>query len=110
MESKTIRDWLEVAGLLGVIGSLLFVGFEVRQSRQIASMDQLAVARQMVSDYRQKLIDNSDIWYRGCSDAELTEAERFVFVQLVLELQDTVASLYGRGKHRYLQVVVPVDG
>jgi len=82
---------------MGVVASLVFVGLEVRQSRQIAYMDQLAVARQLVSDYRQELIANSDLWYRGCSGDELSDSERFVFSQLALELRDTVATLYGRG-------------
>jgi len=50
---------------LGVVASLVFVGLEVRQSRQIAYMDQLGVARQLISDYRQKLIENADIWFRS---------------------------------------------
>ena len=82
---------------MGVVASLVFVGLEVRQSRQIAYMDQLAVARQLVADYRQKLIENSDTWYRGCSGEELSDSERFVFGQLALELRDTMVTLYGRG-------------
>ena len=97
MNSSRIREWLEIAGLMGVVASLVFVGLEVRQSRQIAYMDQLAVARQLVGDYRQKLIENSDLWYRGCSGEELSDSERFVFGQLALELRDTVVTLYGRG-------------
>ena len=97
MSISRIREWLEIAGLMGVVASLVFVGLEVRQSRQIAYMDQLAVARQLVADYRQKLIENSDLWYRGCSGEELSDSERFVFGQLALELRDTVATLYARG-------------
>ena len=93
LNSSRIREWLEIVGLMGVVGSLIFVGLEVRQSRQIAYMDQLAVARQLVGDYRQKLIENSEIWYRGCSGEVLADAERFVFVQLALELRDTVITL-----------------
>jgi hypothetical protein len=97
LNTSSIREWLEIAGLMGVVASLVFVGLEVRQSRQIASMDQLAVARQLVSDYRQQLIEHADLWYRGCSGEELSDSERFVFGQLALELRDTVATLYGRG-------------
>jgi hypothetical protein len=97
LNSSRIREWLEIVGLMGVVASLVFVGLEVRQSRQIAYMDQLAVARQLVSDYRQKLIENSDLWFRGCSGEELSDSEMFVFTQLTLELQDTVVTLYGRG-------------
>lgn len=97
MSNSRIREWLEILGLFGVISSLIFVGLELRQSRQIAYMDQLAVARQMVSEFRQNLIDNRDIWYRGCGGQELTETERLVFTQLALEFRDTVTTLYARG-------------
>ena len=31
-----VREWLEVLGLFGIIGSLIFVGLEMRQAQQIA--------------------------------------------------------------------------
>ena len=36
MKIDEINDWLQVAGLLGVIASLMFVGYEIHQSREIA--------------------------------------------------------------------------
>ncbi len=36
MESQKINDWLQILGMIGVIASLIFVGFEMRQSREIA--------------------------------------------------------------------------
>ena len=35
MESR-LHHWLQIAGLAGVIASLIFVGFEIKQSRDIA--------------------------------------------------------------------------
>ena len=36
MRTQRIRDWLEVIGIFGLIVSLIFVGFEMRQSQRIA--------------------------------------------------------------------------
>jgi len=33
---KQLRDWLELAGIFGVILSLVFVGFQLKQDREIA--------------------------------------------------------------------------
>ena len=33
---KQLRDWLELAGIFGVILSLIFVGFQLKQDREIA--------------------------------------------------------------------------
>lgn len=39
MKKEEINDWLQVAGLAGVIASLIFVGYEINQSREIAMAD-----------------------------------------------------------------------
>ena len=36
MESAKLNDWLQILGMIGVIASLIFVGLELRQSREIA--------------------------------------------------------------------------
>lgn len=36
MESAKLNDWLQVTGLFGVIASLVFVGFQLRQDHRIA--------------------------------------------------------------------------
>ena len=36
MHGSRIRGWLEIVGLFGVVGSLIFVGLEMRQAQQIA--------------------------------------------------------------------------
>ena len=39
MDMAKINDWLQVVGFFGIIASLLFVGLEMQQSRQIAMAD-----------------------------------------------------------------------
>ena len=36
MNSAKINDWLQVVGLFGVIGSLIFVGLQMKQDQEIA--------------------------------------------------------------------------
>ena len=36
MKSEDLQAWLQIAGLFGVIASLIFVGLEMRQAQQIA--------------------------------------------------------------------------
>ena len=36
MNSAKINDWLQVVGLFGVIGSLMFVGLQMKQDQEIA--------------------------------------------------------------------------
>ena len=39
MDTGKLHDWLQIAALFGVIGSLVFVGLEMQQARQIAIAD-----------------------------------------------------------------------
>jgi hypothetical protein len=39
MNSQKINDWLQIVGLFGVIGSLIFVGLQLRQTQAIALSD-----------------------------------------------------------------------
>ncbi len=39
MNTEQLQNWLQIAGLSGVILSLIFVGLEIQQSRQIAIAD-----------------------------------------------------------------------
>jgi hypothetical protein len=36
VDSAKLHDWLQVVGLFGVIGSLIFVGLQMKQDREIA--------------------------------------------------------------------------
>jgi hypothetical protein len=36
MKSRKLEDWLQIIGLFGVIGSLIFVGLQMKQDRDIA--------------------------------------------------------------------------
>ena len=36
MNTQKINDWLQIAGLAGVIGSLIFVGLQLKQGQEIA--------------------------------------------------------------------------
>lgn len=36
MKSRRLEDWLQIAGLFGIVGSLIFVGLQMKQDREIA--------------------------------------------------------------------------
>jgi len=36
VNSQKLNDWLQIVGLFGVIGSLIFVGLQLRQTQAIA--------------------------------------------------------------------------
>ena len=36
MNSQKLNDWLQVAGMFGIIGTLVFVGVQMNQTQKIA--------------------------------------------------------------------------
>ncbi len=36
MKSRKLEDWLQIVGLFSVVGSMVFVGFQLKQDREIA--------------------------------------------------------------------------
>ncbi len=65
MKREEINDWLQVAGLIGVIASLLFVGYELEQSRDIA----------MAELYQARAENSTQIFQTGMSDKSAHEAQ-----------------------------------
>lgn len=56
MNSSKINDWLQIVGLFGVIASLVFVGLQMRQDREIALseayQDRTAISLSLDYDFR----------------------------------------------------------
>jgi hypothetical protein len=50
MNLSKLRDWLEVTGLFAVVLSLVFVGIEVKQSREIAVAGQYQARTELLMD------------------------------------------------------------
>ena len=65
MDSSKINDWLQVVGLFGVIGSLLFVGLQMKQDQEIARSSASQARTELSVQY---LLDSS-------ANAELASAE-----------------------------------
>ncbi len=120
MDSKKLNDWLQIIGLFGVIASLVFVGIQVRQTQVIAEGESAMLSIEAVAATRQLLIDNIDVWTKGCSGEKLSASEAARFAHLhrayaqisyfawltakhnILELNpDDLVFAYAANVHRY---------
>ena len=79
MKSSEINDWLQVAGLVGVIVSLVFVGLQLKQDRQFALSEGMTDAAESSKYWAELLAGNAEIWTKGISGMELTDVETQVF-------------------------------
>jgi len=79
MKKIDLGQAIGILANVGVIGGLIFVGFQLRQDRVIATMDSVAA----ISDQRltsfQLQIESSDVWVRGLADDPLSVEEMAIF-------------------------------
>ena len=81
MDSAKLNDWLQVVGLFGVIGSLIFVGLQMKQDREIALS---AISQSRTENTMQSITDHlaNPFWMSGMDKIEagdsgsLTPSER----------------------------------
>ena len=82
MISKELNDWLQVVGLFGVLGGLIFVGLQLQLDRRIAVLDGVARDSDGERHWAELVSVNADAWVKGLSGESLTPAEAATFDSL----------------------------
>jgi hypothetical protein len=60
VDSSKLNDWLQVVGLFGVIGSLLFVGLQMQQDREVAILAAYQARSDLTAETIVSLMDNDE--------------------------------------------------
>ena len=87
MDKDKIRTIAELVAVISVVLSLLFVGFELRLSRDQAYAESYATTYESMSGFDNLVAENSNIWRSGCLGEELSADEEMIFARLVLTLE-----------------------
>lgn len=82
MGRSRLREWLETFGLMAVFVSLVFVGLELRQSREIAMDASLSASAEIITAIEALVLEHPDVWLRGCRGDGLEEADDLVFTHI----------------------------
>lgn len=75
----TLRDAIELTGITAVVISLGFVTYELRLSSSIASSEGYIQVNEVTLGLRELIVENSDVWERGCRGEDLTLEEETTF-------------------------------
>jgi len=78
MDSAKLYDWLQIVGLAAVVGSLVFVGLQLKQADNIAFAEVLESAAARGIEQRTLTAEHADTWQKACLGAELTSAEKVI--------------------------------
>ena len=61
MDSAKLNDWLQVIGLFGVIASLIFVGLQMKQDREIALSDAYQARTATAIDFQASVVSSPEL-------------------------------------------------
>lgn len=87
---------MQVLGIFALVSSLVFVGYQLKQDREIAVVDTYGAITES-TEYLAELIDQSaDIWQRGLNGEELSSTDRIKFAALAKAVQIHFSSIYIR--------------
>lgn len=89
------REIAEIIGVLGVIGSLIFVAFEIRQNNELLAAEARALRHENRShDSNRQFLNNphlAELVFKSNSGQQLTDVEQFtmerMFNQMLLNFQ-----------------------
>ena len=77
-----IANWRETAELVGIaaiVGSLIFVGLQMRQDQRLAETQVFVDSEAVVVQLAGLFNENRDVWVRGLRNDELSESEESTF-------------------------------
>ena len=80
-------NWNDIAQLIGItaiVASLIFVGLEMRQSRDIALGEGALANAANLIEVNSELSAHAQVWIKGRAGGDLDEVERLIFRNLVL--------------------------
>ena len=79
MSQTRMKDWLETLGIVAVVGSLIFVGLQMKQDHKIATADSYAGVVDSTLYVAELIADRSELWRRGLDGGELSVDEQIEF-------------------------------
>ena len=94
MKFLKLANMSEILGTMTIVGSLVFVGWQIHQSDQIARAEIEAAQGIMSIELAALISDHSDVWARGVAQEDLNDADSVVFENLVSALNDARFSVF----------------
>jgi len=94
MDSSKLNDWLQVIGIFALVASLIFVGFQMKQTQEIGQGEAAANILDSTNAFRNMIIDNAGVWRSGCMGEELSKSDQTIFANIYSSYIATVYWLW----------------
>lgn len=79
MTAPRLKEMVELVAVISIIASLLFVGLQLLQDKEIAAAQVFVESDGLVFELSQMVNENRDVWYRGVNGEELSELDEITF-------------------------------
>jgi hypothetical protein len=99
MSRTRLNDLLELIGMAAIIGSLIFVGFQIRQDQKIAVADTYGTVSDSALQLAELINGNADLWRRGLDGDELSLAEQIEFESIAASVESWFIMQWYRSKN-----------
>jgi len=99
MVSKELNDWLQVIGLFGVLGGLVFVGLQLKFDRNVAMAAAVDAGSEWNVDWSELVTENTDVWLKGLKGEQLSEEEAIQFAVIANTWQMRQFANFNRTLH-----------
>ena len=96
MKEKNWKGIVELIGIAAIVGSLIFVGLQVRQDQQIAIAATFSTAIEATSNLATLIENNSETWKTGLDGGELSAADEIEFLAMVATVEAYQLNMYIR--------------
>ena len=94
MKSALWKQIAELIGIAAIVASLVFVGLEMRQSRDIARAENVLSNSSDQIALRLAIGQNSEIWIKGNAEESLTPSEEMTYENLIMAYNANVFSSF----------------
>ena len=74
---------MELVGVAAIVASLVFVGFQLRQDRELMTVATFGSVTESINSLSELVQNRSELWVRGLDGEELTDPENAIFMSMV---------------------------
>ena len=82
MTTDRLKEIVELVAVFSIVASLIFVGLQVRQDREIAATESVAAAADSRKYMAELISDNTKVWVNGLAGEPLSDLEAVVFASI----------------------------
>ncbi len=97
MKLRNWRDTAEIIGMLAIVASLIFLGFQIQQDRAVALAQIIADHDDTQIEWARLISENNAIWVKGLESQELSKEESATFFAMAGAYFNKEADRYSRG-------------